>query len=140
MLENDQDGVLDNMEKGSAPNGGMTELIPEDGMHYCTKLWITTLNLQKDLFSLVFFFFWVLCSSSDSKTTTTFKSPSVSTVSPNRVKLKKERRHIPSASTALVIGAFLGIFQTIFLIFTAKPLLSFMGVKSVSLSAHNYEY
>ncbi|RVX02856.1 Protein detoxification 43 [Vitis vinifera] len=64
--------------------------------------------------------------------TTTYKPPSVSTVSPNRVKLKKERRHIPSASTALVIGSFLGLFQTIFLIFAAKPLLSFMGVKSGS--------
>ncbi|XP_034703301.1 protein DETOXIFICATION 43 [Vitis riparia] len=68
----------------------------------------------------------------DDLKTTTYKPPSVSTVSPNRVKLKKERRHIPSASTALVIGSFLGLFQTIFLIFAAKPLLSFMGVKSGS--------
>ncbi|XP_017977220.1 PREDICTED: protein DETOXIFICATION 42 isoform X4 [Theobroma cacao] len=43
---------------------------------------------------------------------------------------KNERRHIPSASSALVIGSMLGIIQTFFLIFAAKPLLSYMGVNS----------
>ncbi|XP_031371598.1 protein DETOXIFICATION 43 isoform X2 [Punica granatum] len=50
----------------------------------------------------------------------------------NKGKIIKEKRHIPSASTAIVIGAVLGILQTIFLIFGAKILLSFMGVKSGS--------
>ncbi|XP_017977218.1 PREDICTED: protein DETOXIFICATION 42 isoform X2 [Theobroma cacao] len=45
---------------------------------------------------------------------------------------KNERRHIPSASSALVIGSMLGIIQTFFLIFAAKPLLSYMGVNSES--------
>ncbi|KAH6784889.1 MATE efflux family protein [Perilla frutescens var. hirtella] len=45
------------------------------------------------------------------------------------------RRHIPSASTALALGLVLGILQTIFLVFLAKPLLSLMGVKSESLMA-----
>ncbi|KAM7263974.1 hypothetical protein ACFE04_001657 [Oxalis oulophora] len=41
----------------------------------------------------------------------------------------KEKLHIPSASTALVIGAILGLLQAIVLIFAAKPLLAIMGVK-----------
>ncbi|XP_042009553.1 protein DETOXIFICATION 43-like [Salvia splendens] len=41
----------------------------------------------------------------------------------------KEKRHISSASTALVLGLVLGIIQTIFLVFLAKPLLRLMGVK-----------
>ncbi|XP_058006897.1 protein DETOXIFICATION 43 isoform X1 [Hevea brasiliensis] len=45
---------------------------------------------------------------------------------------KKGRRHIPSASTALIVGGILGLVQAIFLIFCAKPLLSIMGVKSGS--------
>lgn len=45
---------------------------------------------------------------------------------------KPQRRHIPSASSALVIGAILGLLQAIFLISLAKPLLNYMGVKPVS--------
>ncbi|KAI4322098.1 hypothetical protein L6164_021819 [Bauhinia variegata] len=44
------------------------------------------------------------------------------------VKLEHKRRHIPSASSALVIGGILGLIQALFLITTAKPLLNFMGV------------
>uniref|UniRef100_A0A2C9UH89 Protein DETOXIFICATION n=1 Tax=Manihot esculenta TaxID=3983 RepID=A0A2C9UH89_MANES len=47
-------------------------------------------------------------------------------------KIENERRHIPSASSALVIGAILGFVQAIFLISGAKPLLNFMGVSSDS--------
>ncbi|XP_031271953.1 protein DETOXIFICATION 42 [Pistacia vera] len=39
-----------------------------------------------------------------------------------------ERRHIPSASSALVIGSILGILEAIILITGAKPLLDFMGI------------
>ncbi|KMT14492.1 hypothetical protein BVRB_4g072640 [Beta vulgaris subsp. vulgaris] len=42
---------------------------------------------------------------------------------------KPQKRHIPSASSALVIGAILGLLQAIFLISLAKPLLNYMGVK-----------
>ncbi|XP_021772069.1 protein DETOXIFICATION 42-like [Chenopodium quinoa] len=42
---------------------------------------------------------------------------------------KPQRRSIPSASSALVIGAILGLLQAIFLISLAKPLLNYMGVK-----------
>ncbi|CAK7331026.1 unnamed protein product [Dovyalis caffra] len=47
-------------------------------------------------------------------------------------KIENERRCIPSASSALVIGTILGLIQAIFLISGAKPLLNFMGVGSDS--------
>ncbi|XP_009777234.1 protein DETOXIFICATION 42 isoform X2 [Nicotiana sylvestris] len=48
------------------------------------------------------------------------------------LKRKPEKRHIPSASSALIIGAILGLIQAVFLISGAKPILNFMGVKSGS--------
>ncbi|KAI3471666.1 hypothetical protein Pfo_028316 [Paulownia fortunei] len=42
------------------------------------------------------------------------------------------KRHISSASSALIIGGTLGLIQAVILICTAKPLLSYMGVKSNS--------
>ncbi|KAK9682998.1 hypothetical protein RND81_10G111600 [Saponaria officinalis] len=51
------------------------------------------------------------------------------------------KRHIPSASTALVLGGILGLLQTIFLIFGADTLLGIMGVKHGSpmlTPAHKY--
>ncbi|GLT78767.1 hypothetical protein SLA2020_502940 [Shorea laevis] len=47
-------------------------------------------------------------------------------------KVENQRRHIPSASSALVIGGILGLIQAVFLISAAKPLLNFMGVSSDS--------
>lgn len=44
-----------------------------------------------------------------------------------------EKRHMPSASSALVIGGVLGLLQAIILIFSAKPVLNIMGVHSVSV-------
>ncbi|RID49428.1 hypothetical protein BRARA_H00229 [Brassica rapa] len=52
-------------------------------------------------------------------------SSSIFSVSKSPVK----KRNIPSASSALIIGAILGLLQAAFLISTARPLLSFMGVK-----------
>ncbi|XP_041026222.1 protein DETOXIFICATION 42-like isoform X2 [Juglans microcarpa x Juglans regia] len=43
-----------------------------------------------------------------------------------------DRRHIPSASSALVVGSLLGLIQALFLIFSAKPILNYMGVDSNS--------
>ncbi|CAH9103262.1 unnamed protein product [Cuscuta epithymum] len=48
-------------------------------------------------------------------------------VAPNSTK-----RHIPSASSALIIGGILGIIQAILLIAGATPVLKFMGIKSGS--------
>ncbi|KAJ0961178.1 hypothetical protein J5N97_000862 [Dioscorea zingiberensis] len=44
-------------------------------------------------------------------------------------KSENERKHIPSVTSALVIGGVLGFVQAFFLILGAKPLLNFMGVK-----------
>ncbi|KAK6928737.1 Multi antimicrobial extrusion protein [Dillenia turbinata] len=63
---------------------------------------------------------------------TVCRSPSSTASNPSKAKLKKARRHIPSASTALIVGGILGLIQTVFLIFGAKTLLGFMGVKSGS--------
>ncbi|CAI9100005.1 OLC1v1036922C4 [Oldenlandia corymbosa var. corymbosa] len=53
-------------------------------------------------------------------------------VSPSQGKLDEGRqncRHNSAASSALIIGGLLGIVQAVFLIFAAKPLLNYMGVK-----------
>ncbi|GKV27493.1 hypothetical protein SLEP1_g36663 [Rubroshorea leprosula] len=42
---------------------------------------------------------------------------------------KKKKKHIPSASTAIIIGLMLGLLQAALLMFAAKPLLGLMGVK-----------
>ncbi|XP_009799604.1 protein DETOXIFICATION 43 [Nicotiana sylvestris] len=60
--------------------------------------------------------------------TTACKSPD----NQSKGKVKRVKRHIPSASTAILMGCILGLLQTIFLIFLAKPILSLMGVKSGS--------
>ncbi|KAH8520064.1 hypothetical protein H0E87_001503 [Populus deltoides] len=70
-------------------------------------------------------------SEDDCKTITSRSSTHTDTKSVNP-KQKNERRHIPSASTALIVGGILGLVQAIFLIFGAKPLLHIMGVKSGS--------
>ncbi|KAF8044005.1 hypothetical protein BT93_A2093 [Corymbia citriodora subsp. variegata] len=62
----------------------------------------------------------------------TSKSSSTSTSYNKMADLDNKRRYIPSASSALIIGSVLGILQTLFLIFAAKPILNYMGVKSDS--------
>lgn len=59
------------------------------------------------------------------------KTNKVSISSPEKVKVGGDKRHIPSASTALVLGLFLGVCQTIFLFFGAKMPLGIMGIKHV---------
>ena len=44
----------------------------------------------------------------------------------------EHKRHIPSASTALVVGGIFGLIQVIFLTSGAKPILNFMEVHSDS--------
>ncbi|XP_073156747.1 protein DETOXIFICATION 42 [Henckelia pumila] len=48
------------------------------------------------------------------------------------IQIEHQKKRIPSASSALIIGGALGFIQAAFLIVAAKPLLSFMGVKSDS--------
>ncbi|GAY61133.1 hypothetical protein CUMW_207390 [Citrus unshiu] len=49
-----------------------------------------------------------------------------------KVEAGHERKHIPSASSALVIGSVLGLIQAFFVIAYAKPILNYMGVNSDS--------
>ncbi|KAJ6777544.1 PROTEIN DETOXIFICATION 43 [Salix koriyanagi] len=70
-------------------------------------------------------------SEDDCKTIKVSSSTHTDTKSVNP-KQKKERRHFPSASTALIVGGILGLLQAIFLIIGARPLLHIMGVKSGS--------
>ncbi|XP_071690067.1 uncharacterized protein [Rutidosis leptorrhynchoides] len=63
------------------------------------------------------------------------------TITPKKSTFKRKKRNIPSASTALLIGAVLGILETLLLVFLAEPLLSLMGVRHGSkmlLPAHKY--
>ncbi|GJV87826.1 DETOXIFICATION 43-like protein [Tanacetum coccineum] len=67
--------------------------------------------------------------------------PPITECNSNTSKIKKQKRNIPSASTALLFGAVLGILETLLLVLLADPFLSLMGVKSDSpmmLPAHKY--
>lgn len=46
---------------------------------------------------------------------------------------KCRRRFVPSVTSALIVGAFLGLLQAVFLVAAGKPLLRIMGVKPVSV-------
>ncbi|KAB1222334.1 MATE efflux family protein 1 [Morella rubra] len=50
----------------------------------------------------------------------------------NRQRKTTDKRQIPSASSALIIGSLLGLIETLFLIFCAKPILNYMGLDSHS--------
>lgn len=69
--------------------------------------------------------------------TSTCKSSSATASRAENTEVKKGKRHIPSASTALILGSMLGLLQAIFLVFGAKILLGVMGVKPVSVSIIN---
>ncbi|XP_060217239.1 protein DETOXIFICATION 43 [Lycium barbarum] len=78
------------------------------------------------------------CASTNNETKESAPAPEFGTIAckssdnQSKAKLKRVKRHIPSASTAILMGCILGLLQTIFLIFLAKPILSLMGVKSES--------
>ncbi|KAF7137412.1 hypothetical protein RHSIM_Rhsim07G0055700 [Rhododendron simsii] len=107
-------------DKISAKDKGIKELLPEDAALETLEKGLASKNETKELMP-----------GEDFKTTAC-KSPTITISSGKKVKFKKEKRHIPSASTALLLGGVLGLLQTIFLIFLAKPILGFMGVKADS--------
>ncbi|XP_062205482.1 protein DETOXIFICATION 42 isoform X2 [Phragmites australis] len=43
--------------------------------------------------------------------------------------VEQKRKNIPSVSTALVLGGVLGLLETLLLVFCARPILGYMGVK-----------
>ncbi|KAF5752658.1 putative DNA-damage-inducible protein f [Tripterygium wilfordii] len=114
---NDKAPQVENFEKGSVKSVEMKEVMPvmleklEEGAATSSE---TKDSMPEDDSKVV------MC-----------KSPSVIDNKTSKLKSSK-KRHIPSASTALVIGGILGLLQAIFLIFGAKTLLSLMGVKSGS--------
>lgn len=110
----------ENPKKCSTKNTEMKELMPDDEMLKKLERGSTNNREVKDLVPTEDF------------SSTTCKSTPIFSSKPKKAKLSKERRHIPSASTALVLGGILGLLQTLFLIFGAKLLLSLMGLKSDS--------
>ncbi|CAI9781667.1 unnamed protein product [Fraxinus pennsylvanica] len=116
----DQQQKSDNSEKGTSKNKETDELVHEDAVLENLEKGSAENDETKE------------SASEDGFKTTTCKSPDVIISNPKKDKLSSERRHIPSASTALLLGAVLGLLQTIILIFLAKPFLGFMGVKSGS--------
>ena len=72
----------------------------------------------------------------DSKTNACKHDSSITNRNKSKDKVEKKKRHIASASTALLFGTMLGLIQTAILIFGAKLLLAAMGIKHVSKYLH----
>lgn len=71
---------------------------------------------------------------SDSTEADCESKPLTSSCNVVKPKYEHQRRYIPSASSAMVIGSILGLIQAIVLIAGAVPLLNFMGIGSVSIA------
>lgn len=69
---------------------------------------------------------------SDSTEADCESKPLTSSCNVVKPKYEHQRRYIPSASSAMVIGSILGLIQAIVLIAGAVPLLNFMGIGSES--------
>lgn len=125
-ITNGEEPKAENSEKSSAKESEMKDVTPEEtvleNLEKGASTDTTTTETKGE------------SSSDNNSSATTCKSPSaiVGTKTSTEIKLSKGKRHIPSASTALIIGSFLGLVQAIFLILGARPLLHIMGVKSVS--------
>ncbi|KAJ0039111.1 hypothetical protein Pint_24009 [Pistacia integerrima] len=120
-LDNGEEPKAENSEKSSAKDSEMKELKPEEAMLE---------NLEKGASTNTTTETKDESSSDNNSSATTCKSSSLI----ESKKLSKGKSHIPSASTALIIGAFFGLVQAIFLVLGVKPLLHIMGVKSKDLT------
>ncbi|GLU00260.1 hypothetical protein SLE2022_176400 [Rubroshorea leprosula] len=116
-----EEAIADNMEKGidlssSDKNEKTEELKPEDAdnLGNAAPTNVDTIETENDTKTNI------ACKSSSSPA-----GKSGEKAKP----IKKEKKHIPSASTAIIIGLTLGVLQALLLIFAAKPLLGLMGVK-----------
>ncbi|KAE9590464.1 hypothetical protein Lal_00023229 [Lupinus albus] len=65
----------------------------------------------------------------DANTNTNKSSSDTSSSNKSVSKAERKKRHIASASTALLFGTILGLLQAATLVFAAKPLLGAMGLK-----------
>lgn len=117
------------LEKGFAVNKEleMAELAPLVGNFSpsCNSFYLVIFILTPEFFVNVMFFFLF-------ELDPACQSSSVTNGQPEMLKLEHVKRHIPSASSAMVIGSVLGLIQALFLILAAKPILNYMGVDSVS--------
>lgn len=118
-----EDVVLDSLEKGGSATNMQTQEVKAEN---------TTMSVLATSASETSAFKPQNVDCCDSVKSQTKAKKHQSTDSQTNV--ARVKRHIPSASTALVMGAVLGILQTIFLISLARPLLGIMGVRSVSTS------
>ncbi|XVE74223.1 hypothetical protein DITRI_Ditri11bG0181300 [Diplodiscus trichospermus] len=109
----------EDLEKSGHKNSGIKELTPED---------VENENLEKGATRNTD----IKRPQDGSNTSACKSSSSVIASRTENTQVKKRKRYIPSASTALILGSILGILQTVFLVFGAKTLLGFMGVKSSS--------
>ncbi|GAB2300171.1 Protein DETOXIFICATION 42 [Dionaea muscipula] len=120
-LDDDDDEEKEDLEK----NATSIELMPEENV---------TDNLEKDCTLETDFEDSVPEGNAIDFQTKTCKAKSITSCNTKKEleKIENGRRHIPSASSAVVIGGLLGLLQVIFLVLGAKPLLAVMGVKSGS--------
>ncbi|XP_044494678.1 protein DETOXIFICATION 43-like [Mangifera indica] len=118
-ITNGEEPKAENSQKCSAKDSEMKELKPEESVLENLEKGVSTNTTTETKGE---------SSSDKNSSATTCKSPSLK----DSEKLNKGKRHIPSASTALIIGGFLGLVQAIFLVLGVKPLLHIMGVKSDS--------
>lgn len=105
----------EDLEKSGHKDNEMKELMPED---------VAAENLEKGAATNT-----DTKEPEDGSNTSTCKSSSATASRAENTEVKKGKRHIPSASTALILGSMLGLLQAIFLVFGAKILLGVMGVK-----------
>ncbi|KAL8204345.1 hypothetical protein R6Q57_009968 [Mikania cordata] len=116
----------ENMQKGSMDNDEAKELTKDEG--------VKIENLENGSI--------ITDEKNEDGIKTSLRKHLTITESPrNKMRLKKQKRNIPSASTALLFGAVFGLLETLLLVFLAEPLLSLMGIKSGSkmmLPAHKY--
>ncbi|KAK2975697.1 hypothetical protein RJ640_010756, partial [Escallonia rubra] len=147
LIDEGQD--IEILEMGSAVDNVKEELIPKVGMCHCSFLLYSLRNALTACMSCLVVTRYVLENLNsfviilnNVSIDTCFRFPPESEITKKSpptfsyVKMAKvghERRHISSASSALVIGGILGLIQTLFLICAAKPILIYMGVESDSV-------
>ncbi|XP_030455841.1 protein DETOXIFICATION 42 isoform X1 [Syzygium oleosum] len=127
------------LEAGSMENAENKELIPQNGnASVVPNCQLLHLKSDKKIHSQLLDSEQLFCNLYSTVVSYTESgdhlsgSTQISSFDISKFKQMPRRRHIPSASSALVIGSILGLLQTIFLISGAKPLLNFMGVRSDS--------
>lgn len=58
----------------------------------------------------------------------------------SEINIEHKRKNITSVSTALLLGGVFGLCETLLLVFGAKPILGFMGVKPVNVPLYPFTF